>query len=187
MYKLKLYLVVSTCFHALFLVLVIFYLNFIFTLAEIGGETDKLETYTYQEAKIVSAKPSATAIKPEKALPLIKKKPAPIATTETQASLSSQKSGKEKNALLTLLHEAIQKHQHYPLSAQEMEQEGRTRLQFTLYQNGNISHLRITQSSGITSLDQAALAAVQAALPFQGVEIYLDQAEEYSVDVIFSR
>lgn len=90
------------------------------------------------------------------------------------------------SALTALLHAAIQREQQYPASAQEQEREGRVTLAFTLFPNGNISNLHIQKTSGTTSLDHAALAAVNAALPFQQVDRYLKSAENYQVDVVFA-
>lgn len=88
--------------------------------------------------------------------------------------------------LTALLHAAIQREQQYPASAQEHNQQGRVTLAFTLYPDGNISNLHIQHTSGISSLDHAAVAAVNAALPFQQVDRYLKSAENYQVDVVFA-
>lgn len=88
--------------------------------------------------------------------------------------------------LIALLHSAIQQAQHYPASAQEMGREGRTTVAFTLYRNGTISDLQLLHSSGTTSLDNAALAAVSDAAPFQQVDRYLETAQPYQIDVVFS-
>lgn len=87
--------------------------------------------------------------------------------------------------LVALLHAAIEQTQRYPASAEEMGREGRTTLAFTLFSNGTIQNLKILSSSGTQSLDYAALAAVNEAVPFQQVGRYLQGAQDYQVDVVF--
>ncbi|HTM64330.1 MAG TPA: TonB family protein, partial [Gammaproteobacteria bacterium] len=83
------------------------------------------------------------------------------------------------------LHTAIEQAQQYPASAQEQQREGRVTLAFTLAPNGSISHSRVAASSGISSLDHAALQALHAAAPFQHINKYLHSVENYQIDVIF--
>jgi len=87
--------------------------------------------------------------------------------------------------LMRLLHTAIEQAQQYPASAQEQQREGRVTLAFTLAPNGSISHSRVAASSGISSLDHAALQALHAAAPFQHINKYLHSVENYQIDVIF--
>jgi protein TonB len=94
--------------------------------------------------------------------------------------------GQPVHELLALLHAAIQKQQRYPLSAQQMAREGRVTVVFILLPSGQIQQVRIMQSSGTASLDEAALMAVRDAAPFQQVDKYLQTAKEYSVDVVFT-
>lgn len=101
------------------------------------------------------------------------------------SSVSSHPPGEETKSLLALLHSAIQQEQHYPSSAIEMERQGTSRVKFTLFPNGKIANLQITKSSSVESLDLAALAAVQHAVPFRGVDTYLQSAQEFSIDVVF--
>lgn len=93
--------------------------------------------------------------------------------------------GDERSTLLALLHAAIQAKQRYPASALAMEREGRVTLLFVLYKNGAISDLRIAQSSGTESLDQAAIQAVNDAAPFKQIDQHVNKSEEYSIDVVF--
>lgn len=91
--------------------------------------------------------------------------------------------------LIALLHAAIQEKQRYPAAAMQMGREGRVTLAFILHKNGAISNLRIAKVSGTASLDQAAVDAVNAAVPFKAAEKYLkkssDAAQEYQIDVVF--
>src|SRR5437867_1395289 len=52
------------------------------------------------------------------------------------ASTSSR--GQQTQALLAMLHAAIQKQQHYPESAMQMERQGHATVNFTLFTNGSI-------------------------------------------------
>ena len=104
-------------------------------------------------------------------------------TTPTQPTANTNQH--LASPLLTLLHTAIAQQQHYPASAQELEQTGRVTLSFTLFPDGSINQLTITRSSGISSLDNAALAAINAATPFQRVDRYLKAAQQYQLDVVF--
>ncbi len=103
----------------------------------------------------------------------------------TQNAASEKSKGAPTNTLLALLHTAIQKQQHYPLSAQQMEREGRVSVQFILLEDGRIKGLHMVKSSGTASLDEAALQAVQAASPFAHINQYLSKAQEFSIDVVF--
>ncbi|MDX1900435.1 MAG: energy transducer TonB [Gammaproteobacteria bacterium] len=93
--------------------------------------------------------------------------------------------GKPIPELVALLHAAIEKQQQYPASALQMEREGNTTLMFVLFPNGEIKDLRIASSSGTAVLDEAAIAAVNHATPFEGVDKYLAKPEEYQVTVGF--
>lgn len=93
--------------------------------------------------------------------------------------------GENSTELLSLLHSAIQAQQHYPMIAQQMEREGRVTIKFRLFTNGNIDNIHIINSSGTESLDEAALLAVNAAVPFKNIDKYLQTSHEYTVDVVF--
>ena len=106
-----------------------------------------------------------------------------VQTTSTQQPTSNK--GQPMPALLAALHAAIQRQQQYPASAEEMGREGRVTLSFKLLTDGSIDHLQIVHTSRTNSLDYAALAAVNAATPFQHVAEYLTAATDYQIDVVF--
>jgi TonB family protein len=93
--------------------------------------------------------------------------------------------GQEANALLSMLHKAIQNRQQYPLSAQQLERTGRVKVKFTLFPNGVVHAIQMIQSSGTESLDKAALKAINDAAPFKGVNQYIRESQEFSIDVVF--
>jgi TonB family protein len=105
---------------------------------------------------------------------------------QTAAATPQHRSATPTPELLALLHAAIAEQQHYPVSAQEMDQSGRVTLGFKLFPNGSVDQLSITRSSGVTSLDEAALSAIKNATPFQQVDRYLQTAEHYQIDVVFT-
>ncbi len=55
----------------------------------------------------------------------------------------------------------IERQKNYPRRAKRMRQQGIVKVGFSLSKNGVMSNLRIVQSSGITSLDNATLQAVK--------------------------
>lgn len=101
-------------------------------------------------------------------------------------NLSSEESTQNKLQLLDLLHAAIEAQQHYPPSALEMQREGRVTVTFILFNNGKISNLTIQHSSGTRSLDEAAIEAVNRAVPFQNVTNYLKNPENFQIDIVFN-
>lgn len=117
---------------------------------------------------------------------IAEKKSLPVKRTGQQTAQHSQAShGVQTQELLALLHAAIQKQQQYPDSAIQMEREGRVTLGFTLFPDGTIRNLKMIKSSQSASLDNAALMAVQNAVPFQQIQQYLKEAQEFNIDVVF--
>lgn len=88
--------------------------------------------------------------------------------------------------LLVLLHSAIQAQQHYPHSALIQKQTGTVTLSFILFPDGRITSIKITQSSGFESLDEAAINAVENAAPIKEVSRYLINAKNFSIDLHFT-
>lgn len=87
--------------------------------------------------------------------------------------------------LVAMLHDQIQQVQIYPLSAMQLQREGRVKVAFILDQFGQVHHVRLIQSSHTQSLDEAAIKAVQMASPFKNVQPYLSAAQEFNIDVVF--
>ena len=90
------------------------------------------------------------------------------------------------DALLKILHNAITAHQQYPENAINLQQTGRVKMGLMLYPNGHISEISILESSGIESLDNAAVAAVKSITRLPNVATYLQTAKFFSVDIVFS-
>lgn len=87
------------------------------------------------------------------------------------------------SALLRLLHEAIAAHEYYPLEGDGLT--GKVRIQLRLSPNGQISHVRVLESSGSTLLDQAALKAIRKASPLKLVKRYLTKQSSFMIDIIY--
>ncbi|HEX2549315.1 MAG TPA: energy transducer TonB, partial [Gammaproteobacteria bacterium] len=111
----------------------------------------------------------------------------PVQPKNISTPEQSQKAGNGNptSELVTLLHAAIQAQQKYPDNALQMEREGKTTLSFTLYPDGSIKSLKMLNSSGTSTLDEAALTAVNAATPFKGIDKYLKNPEEFQITVAF--
>ena len=87
--------------------------------------------------------------------------------------------------LLRLLHEAIAEKGSYPESAMMLNQSGSVTLQFVLYPTGEIRDVVIIKSSGVESLDQAALSAIQTLSFFPKAALYLQSKETFLIDIVF--
>ena len=87
--------------------------------------------------------------------------------------------------LMSLLHQAIDRHKRYPDSALRMGREGAARIDFRLGPDGRIEELNVGDSSGVRALDLAAFRAVQAIAPFPEAGRYLERSQLFQVDVVF--
>ena len=81
------------------------------------------------------------------------KQPMQIATAGSYSRLSRD----YRSTLLRL----IERHKYYPLRARRNGMEGKTTVSFTVSGNGVISGIGISQSSGKTLLDQAAIQTIK--------------------------
>ncbi|GEM_PF-4244586 len=157
-----------------------------------SAQTAAREVQSRTEAKSLPAKKMDAGITIQKAARRVIKseKKAPAANDAVNQAAQHSVSAKSSNGapteeLLAFLHAAIQKQQRYPESAMQMERQGRATVKFMLFTDGSINNVRISKSSGTESLDNAALAAVRDAAPFQGVDKYMTDAGEFSIDVVF--
>ena len=194
--------VTSVCLHCFILLLFIVYFDFSPAQFNLGQPTIQvMNSYVFQNELVNHRATTQTASAPvrkpviqaphnlaEKGILNTARTPTPVSvdqTAEASSARSTTSSGQQATELLTMLHSAIQKEQHYPPSALQMEREGKVTVTFTLYANGSISDLKIMKTSGTDSLDAAALAAVHDAVPFNQVSQYLHEPQVYSIDVAF--
>lgn len=186
----KLSIISSCLLHIVILCIIGLKVNFNNKMEKMGETTLHIPSYLYTE-QVVQKNKTQTETK-HLQQPIAKEglEKKVIHEKQQNKTLSAAKPqittpGQPVSALVALIHTAIQKQQHYPDSALEMEREGRITLMFTLFTDGTIDHLHIVKSSGTESLDQAAIAAVNHAVPFKGTEKYLHTAQNYQVDVVF--
>ncbi|MBK1656057.1 hypothetical protein CKO29_15325 [Allochromatium vinosum] len=107
----------------------------------------KHSTTTGSGAKAASARNSASPASPGR-------------TQTTQPGESAAVQRAAERAYLTALQRAIARHQHYPAGARRHGQTGVATLAFVIEADGRIGQIRLAQSSGHASLDQAALQAL---------------------------
>ncbi|HEJ9508043.1 TPA: energy transducer TonB [Proteus mirabilis] len=73
--------------------------------------------------------------------------------------------GESENHYISLLRREIERHKRYPAQARRMQDEGLVVVRFSLTNEGYISSVALEQTSGVASLDNAALAAVKRVKP----------------------
>lgn len=97
---------------------------------------------------------------------------------------TEQISGDQINQLVNLIYQAISQHQEYPENA-DLQKTAKVIVSFILNPNGNIEAAKIAESSGNSSLDQAALLSVNEAQPIQGVSEYLKSAQDFAIPIVY--
>lgn len=107
------------------------------------------------------------------------------ATKNKQTAQTTTTSQQNTYALYKLLYSAINQQKHYPLSALRMKQQGKVRVSFRLFNNGNLDDVEVSHSSGYRSLDNAALLAVKRIQPFHPAADYVASAKDFQLDIIF--
>ena len=98
-----------------------------------------------------------------------------------QATNASQ----QKHAILELLHRRISDNKEYPNLARRQRREGVATVAFVLHPDGTVENAHLVTSSRAASLDRAAISAVKHIEPFTLAQEYLEQSEEFQVDVEF--
>lgn len=102
-----------------------------------------------------------------------------------QYTAAAKHSDKSTDTFLVTLHNAIQSHQHYPRKAQIMQHKGTALIRFNLFPDGHIENASLIASSGVDSLDEAALLAVNESAPIKEASIYLQGKKTFTVHVDF--
>lgn len=189
-----LYTMLSLLAHAAIIILMLTQLHFPLELPKLGMKQEQiLPSYVYQPQP--KSEPVIKSVAP-KAIPIAKPQPKPApkpdikkpqADVAPPAKPQPRLDGNNRPVaeLMALLHAAIQEQQQYPANALEMEREGKITLSFIVYKDGTIANLKILKSSGTSSLDNAALAAVQKAAPFKNVSKYVQEPQACQLDVVF--
>lgn len=73
--------------------------------------------------------------------------------------------GESDNHYISSLRREIERHKRYPSQARRMQHEGQVVVSFSLTSEGVISRVEIESTSGISSLDNAAIATVKRVKP----------------------
>ena len=104
------------------------------------------------------------------------------------ASVISQASNviPQQDSILSLLHASISEKKEYPYMARRQRREGVATVSFVLHPDGTIECAHLVLSSSANTLDRAALSAVKRIEPFRPAQQYLEQAEAFKVNVVFS-
>ncbi|WP_341708301.1 energy transducer TonB [Halopseudomonas sp.] len=61
---------------------------------------------------------------------------------------------------------SLARHKHYPRASRRRREEGEVILSFVIHRDGTVTDARVSKSSGVTRLDQAALKTLENASPF---------------------
>jgi len=148
------------------------------------GDSEQQSIDAYVSENIITTK-SITNVENKKGIAIKTNKKITTSSAKNKMQSHATSKGEQTKGLLALLHNAIQKQQQYPDSAMEMGREGRTTVAFKLFQDGHITQVAVSKSSGTQILDSAAITAVTQAAPFAGVAQYISEPGEYSIDVVF--
>ena len=70
------------------------------------------------------------------------------------------------NEFLKAVRDRIKQVQRFPPRVRNLDDGAKTTVRFTLFKDGTIRNPTVTDSSGSTALDNAAIAAVQNAVPY---------------------
>ena len=98
----------------------------------------------------------------------------------------STNASQQHHSILELLHSSISNYKEYPYLARRQRREGVATVSFVLHPDGTIKNAHLVSSSSTGMLDRAALSAVKRIEPFRAARDYLDQAEEFKIDVVFN-
>lgn len=91
----------------------------------------------------------------------------------------------QNNKLLQLLNRKIEEHLVYPILAQKLNQTGVAKISFWLDVTGEISQPKVEISTSKAMLDNAALKTVQTINPVAEAKQWLNQKEQFVVDIHF--
>lgn len=120
--------------------------------------------------------------KPDATTPVVEQRLVPAASAETRPIPDDQLVGK----YLAGIRARIERYKRYPLAARRRGQEGEVGLRFILAANGEVMKLEVRKSSGIDSLDRAAINAVRRATPFAKPPVgFVDSTLPMELTIVF--
>jgi TonB family protein len=100
----------------------------------------------------------------------------PAAPPRPQAA-SPTAHGHAERSYLAALRNALERQRHYPATARQRRLEGTARVQFTIAANGAFSGIRVSQSTGVAALDDAALHTVRRLGRFEPIPAVLGRSQ----------
>ena len=79
------------------------------------------------------------------------------------ASVKTSQGSAKKDNVFAKIQQIISNYakKHYPNQAKRRHQQGKVSIKFTYHQNGDVTGLKVTSSSNVASLDEAAIKAIQ--------------------------
>lgn len=144
-----------------------------------------------QKTSITNSKPEEPVKKTASQVPsrqLAKEprqKPGTTVNTSKTSISAARSDKKDSDELYKLLYSAINQQKYYPVAALRLRQQGKVRVSFNLFNNGNLDNIVIARSSGYHSLDSAALLAVKRIQPFRPAAEYIASVQDFELDIIF--
>lgn len=103
----------------------------------------------------------------------------------SSAQLAQSANASQQHTILELLHNSVSNNKEYPYMARRQRREGVATVGFVLHPDGRIRNTHLVTSSRTMMLDRAALTAVKRIEPFAPARDYIEQAEEFKIDVVF--
>lgn len=103
----------------------------------------------------------------------------------TAVLVQSTNAKQQRHSILELLHSTISNNKEYPYLARRQRREGVATIGFVLHPDGTIQNTHLVTSSRTMMLDRAALTAVKRIEPFTPAGDYIEQAEEFKIDIVF--
>jgi protein TonB len=92
-----------------------------------------------------------------------------------------------KQHYLAALAAQIDRRKYYPRAARRLGEEGRVVVHFVIQRNGELTDLRVTESSGSPRLDEAALKTLRRVTPFKPIPVGFGSDQwPISVPITFS-
>jgi protein TonB len=107
--------------------------------------------------------PEKISRKPEPVKEPARKQPPvkPPGASQAAPAASRKQIAKAETSYRNMVRSLIEKKKFYPARARRNRSTGKVHVSFTLQRDGSVMNLRISQSSGVSALDQAAKKAVQ--------------------------
>lgn len=141
---------------------------------------EKTDTPPLPEAEVTLPKPEERVEQP-------KAVPQPNVPTPTAPPRQRTASPAEVQSWYRRILTQLERHKGYPAAARARGQTGVAEIAFTIDRRGRVITSRILRSSGVSSLDQEALATLKRAQPFPAPPADLSGATfEFTVPIRFS-